>query len=321
MGDATSGNYRIHWDEIGPADGPAVLLIMGLGAQMIAWRDGFRQQLVDHGFRVIRFDNRDVGLSTKTDAAVPQRRDLVRRVLRLSPPPPPYTLSDMAGDAMAVLDAAGVGAAHIVGASMGGMIAQVVAIEHPDRVLSLTSIMSKTGSPLSGRPTAKAVRMMLTPRNDDPAGRLAAEVDRYRFIAGPLFDRKEVAAFTRQAIERCYNPDGAAHQLAAVLAAPDRTAALASITVPTLVIHGRQDPLIVLSGGEATARAVPNARLLVFNDMGHDLPRVLWPAMTDAIATTAAAATPAPARPTEPSPAADGPTAPTQPDTFVPVPT
>ena len=285
MAQAHNKATTLHYDVRGPHDAPPVLLIMGLGAQMIAWQDEFCDQLVEHGHRVIRFDNRDAGLSSKTDAPLPTTGDLARLLGPASRRPSvPYTLSDMADDAMAVLDAEGVESAHIVGASLGGMIAQTVAIEHSHRVRSLTSIMSKTGAMFAGLPTPKTLKMLLTERPARPEDAVEADLARYELIAGPLFDRERTLAFVKTAIERSYNPSGAQHQLAAMFASGDRTAKLRNLNVPTLVMHGRRDKLVRLSGGEATASAIPGAELIVYNEMGHDLPRPLWSRMTDSIA-------------------------------------
>lgn len=285
---AHHGDVSIHWEERGPADGRPILLIMGLGAQLIAWRDGFCDLLAEHGFRVIRFDNRDVGLSSRTPGVPPTIPDLATVVgPKRTRKPMPYTLSDMAGDAVAVLDAAGIDRAHVVGASLGGMIAQTVAIEHRVRVRSLTSIMSKPGSMFAGLPTAKVLRTVMRPTPTDRDAAVAYELDRAAVTNGPLFDRPAMEVFLREAYDRSPDRAGMAFQLGAILASGDRTAALRRLDLPTLVIHGRADRLVRLSGGVATARAIPGAELVVLNEMGHDLPRPLWPTLTDAIAAHA----------------------------------
>lgn len=288
MEPARNGDVTIHWEERGPADGEVVLLIMGLGAQLIAWRDGFCDRLVDHGFRVIRFDNRDVGLSSATDAVPLSFAEMATlfgpRPMRR---PVPYTLSDMAADAVAVLDAAGVARAHVVGASLGGMIAQTMAIEHRERLVSLTSIMSKTGAPHVGLPTARVLRKVMQPTPTERAAALRYELERAEVTCGPLFERAAMIEFLAEAHDRSPHRTGMAFQLSAMFASGDRTAALRRLDVPTLVIHGRADELVRPSGGVATARAVPGAHLEVHNQMGHDLPRPLWPALTDSIAAHA----------------------------------
>lgn len=256
---------------------------MGLGAQMIAWRPGFVDLLVGQGYRVIRFDNRDCGLSSSVDHPVPEIGDLVRIVVRSDRDVAPYLLSDMAQDAVAVLDAAGIDAAHVVGASMGGMIAQQLAIDEPSRVRSLTSVMSRPGSRLAGLPTAQIARIVTTPAPTGRDRQLAHELARQEAIAGPLFDRSAMATFLEESFER--NPDrsGTPRQLAAIMASPDRTPGLRKLAMPSLVIHGRQDRLVRPSGGHATARAIPGSELLIVDRMGHDLPIPLWPLLTDAI--------------------------------------
>lgn len=265
-------------------------MVMGLGAQMIAWRDQFCDLLGSHGLRVIRFDNRDAGLSHHSEGDPPGIAQVAPlatpfSAIRKSGWQPSYGLSDMAGDAVAVLDAVGLDSAHVVGASMGGMISQLTAIEHPERVRSLTSIMSTTGNPLAGRPTVRALKAILTPPPEgaDRQTIINHGADRHAVIAGSTFEREAMEKFLAEAYDRDYFPNGAAFQVGAILSAEDRTKRLAELNVPTLVIHGRSDPLIRLSGGIATAKAVPDAQLLVFNKMGHSLPMMLWDELTDAI--------------------------------------
>lgn len=288
MQPARNGDIEIHWEERGPADGETILLVMGLGAQLIAWREGFCDRLVDHGYRVIRFDNRDVGLSSSTPGPAPSFAEMAtlfgpRPVRR----PVVYTLSDMAADAVAVLDAAGVERAHVVGASLGGMIAQTMAIEHPGRLRSLTSIMSKTGAVHVGLPTPRVLRKVMQPTPVDRDAALAYELERAAVTCGPLFDRDAMERFLAEAYERSPERGGMAFQLSAMFASGDRTRALKRLDVPTLVIHGRADGLVRLSGGLATARAIPGAALEIHGQMGHDLPEPLWPALTDSIAAHA----------------------------------
>ena len=279
----TNDGLSIYWEEHGPADGPPVLLIMGLGAQLIAWRPGFVDLLVQQGYRVIRFDNRDAGLSSSTDAPAPDVNGLARIVLRRDTSAASYLIGDMARDAASVLDAAGVDRAHVVGASMGGMIAQQLAIDLPDRVASLTSIMSRPGVLWAGLPTLDVVRTVMKPSPTDRTELLAHELHRQRTIGGPLFDDTLTAAFLEEAYDRTPERGGTPKQLAAILASPDRTPGLRQLTIPTLVIHGRQDRLVRPSGGTATARAIPGSALMVVDQMAHDLPRPLWPLLTDAI--------------------------------------
>ncbi len=292
MARATNGDVELEWDERGPADGDPILLVMGIGAQMIAWRDGFCDHLVAHGHRVIRFDNRDAGLSSATEGEPPGLGHLATVVLgrghrRARRWEPPYTFSDMAADGVAVLDAAGVERAHVVGASLGGMIAQTMAIEHPDRLRSLTSIMSSTGSLPLAIPARKVWRNIVRRSPESLEEAIEYELARSELIAGPLFDRDAMRDHIALGFERAVHPHGLMFQAAAMLASGDRTRSLRRLEVPTLVIHGRRDPLIRLSAGEATAKAIPAAKLVVYNEMAHDLPRPLWPSITDAIAAHA----------------------------------
>jgi pimeloyl-ACP methyl ester carboxylesterase len=283
---AQHGEVELEYEVRGPADGETVLLVMGIGAQLISWNDGFCDLLVDQGYRVVRFDNRDAGLSSGTPGPPPTRRDLARLVARApgARASVPYRLSDMAADAVAVLDAVDVPEAHVVGASMGGMIAQTVAIEHGRRVRSLTSIMSNTGSPRDGIPSAAVLRSSARTRPTRREAALAHDLARSQLISGPHFDPVAARAHVERAHDRSEHRDGVLFQMAAILASGDRTAQLRRLRVPTLVIHGRRDRLIRLRGGVATARAVPDARLVVHDEMAHDLPKPLWPSLTGAIA-------------------------------------
>ncbi len=265
----------IAYERFGEPDLPPVLLLMGLGTQMLGWPDGFCAALVWRGLHVIRFDNRDIGLSSHVrDAPAPD----VRAALLGDPTSASYTLSDMAGDTVGLLDALGLDSAHLVGASMGAMIAQTVAIEHPGRVRSLTSIMSSTGDPSVGHASQRALAALLSP----PAATRAEAIDRTVAILGVIgspgfeLDEADVRWRTGLAYDRAHDPVGVGRQLVAVAASGDRTAALRSVSVPTLVLHGADDPLVDVSGGRATARAIPGAELVVFEGMGHHLPRELW---------------------------------------------
>ncbi|MBA3655344.1 MAG: alpha/beta hydrolase, partial [Actinobacteria bacterium] len=245
----------ICYEESGSADDPALLLVNGFTSQLISWTPGFVDQLVDAGFRVVCFDNRDVGLTTKSSGE-----------------PPQYSLADMAADGIALLTSLGIARAHIVGASMGGMIVQRMTIDHPDRVRSLTSIMSTTGDARVGKPDPDAITALLSPPPTEREAYLDHSATLWRRISGPLYDEDRARQRAATSYDRCFNPAGAAYQMAAIMADGDRTQALAGVRCPTLVIHGRVDPLVRLSGGEATAAAVPGAELLVLDDMGHDLP-------------------------------------------------
>jgi pimeloyl-ACP methyl ester carboxylesterase len=269
------GRVDLAYERFGEPDLPSVLLLMGLGTQMLGWPDGFCDALAARGVHVIRFDNRDIGLSSHlSDAPAPD----LGAIFRGDTSSASYTLSDMAGDTVGLLDALGLESAHLVGASMGGMIAQTMAIEHPRRVLSLTSIMSSTGDPAVGQATPEAMAALLSP----PARTRAEAIERtlaiLRVIGSPGFelDDADVRWRTGLAYERAHDPVGIARQLAAIAASGDRTAALRSVSLPTLVLHGANDPLVHVSGGRATAGAIPGAELVVFDGMGHHLPRELW---------------------------------------------
>jgi pimeloyl-ACP methyl ester carboxylesterase len=255
---------------------------MGFSAQMTYWHEDLCRQIADRGYRVIRFDNRDVGLSSRIeDAPMPD----VLAALDGDTSSAGYTLDDMADDAAGLLDFLGIERAHVVGASMGGMIAQLVACRHPQRVLSLCSIMSTTGDPDVGQPSDEARAALLTP--PPPSAEEAA--DRgwavAQVIGSPGFPRDEAEIRKRasDAWERSHDPMGVARQLVAILASADRTPVLCDIDVPTLVVHGADDPLVSASGGEATATAIPGSELLLVDGMGHDLPRGAWPQIVDAI--------------------------------------
>ncbi len=289
---AKVGDLELCYETFGDAAAPPLLLIMGLGSQMLLWDDEFCGQLAGRGFRVIRFDNRDVGRSSLLKGAkIPSRWQL----LRGSPSGAAYTLSDMAADSVGLLDALEIGAAHVVGASMGGMIAQVVAIEHPDRVLSLVSIMSTTGNRRVGKPQPKMMLRMMRKGQREREAYIADHLETFRAIGSKVydFDEDHKRARAERLFERGVYPAGSARQLGAITAAGDRTEALGAVRVPTTVIHGDADPLVDVSGGRATADAIPDARLIVVPGMGHDLPREVWPQVIDAIAENAAAARPA----------------------------
>ena len=291
MPTAAVNGIELHYDETGEQDGAPLLLIMGLGAQMIVWDDDFCAALADRGFRVIRFDNRDVGLSTKLDDRPSANAAMLAGAMAGQPVEAPYLLSDMAADAVGLLDHLGIDAAHVVGASMGGMIAQTVAIEHPERVLSLTSIMSTTGDPSVGAPTGEAVTALLTPRPESRDAAIELGVANARVISSPdHFDEERARARAIATYDRCYHPAGFGRQLLAVVASGDRTERLRSLDVPTLVIHGDKDPLVTPSGGEATAAAIPGAELLVLEGMGHDLPPSYWAQIVEAVTKLAARA-------------------------------
>jgi pimeloyl-ACP methyl ester carboxylesterase len=267
---------------------------MGLATQMLGWRADLCAELARRGFHVIRFDNRDVGRSTKLSAhAPPTAGQLLRRDRTAAA----YTLADMADDGAGLLDHLGIERAHVVGASMGGMIAQTIAFRHADRVLSLVSIMSNTGARWSGQPAVRTYGVLLKRAPRDREGYIAHQLRAIEQIGSPGFPRDEddLRETAARSWERGHDPAGAGRQLAAIIASGDRSAQLATIRVPTLVIHGTKDRLVAPSGGRATARAIPGARLLEIEGMGHDLPRGAWPQIVDAVAENAARAAGVPA--------------------------
>jgi pimeloyl-ACP methyl ester carboxylesterase len=286
---ARANGIEIAYQAFGDPGDPTLLLIMGLGVQMLGWDEGLCGLLAGRGFHVVRFDNRDVGRSTQIRGGPPAD---VMAALSGDPGSASYTLADMADDCAGLLDHLGVGRAHLVGASLGGMIAQTMAIRKPERVLSLTSIMSTTGDPLVGQPHPEALPALLT---SPPAGRdgfVEFVVRAWRVIGSPGFDPDEdtLRARARASYERGIHPDGTARQLIAILASGDRTEALRRLALPATVIHGTDDPLIDVSGGKATAAAIPGAELVLIEGMGHDLPRELWPRFVDLIVANAAPA-------------------------------
>jgi pimeloyl-ACP methyl ester carboxylesterase len=289
---APANGIELCYQEIGDPDGEPLLLVMGLATQMLAWDEGFCGLLVERGFRVIRFDNRDIGRSTKIESAgVPRRVDMMvgRRASA------PYLLRDMAADTFGLMDHLGIDSAHIAGASMGGMIVQTMAIEQPERVRSLVSIMSNTGSRWTGMPSRKAMAVLL---GRPPRGREAAierAVKTFGVIGSPgyPFDEERLRRVAGRSYDRGHGAAGVLRQLHAITASGDRTQALHGVRVPATVIHGTRDVLVRPAGGRATARAIPNARLKTIDGMGHDLPRQLWPVFAGEIANVAARSRPA----------------------------
>lgn len=283
-----ANGIEICYQSLGDPGAPAILLIMGLGMQLVAWPDAFCIGLVERGFRVVRFDNRDVGHSTRIDWR--QRPAVllavVRGVLGLAVPSP-YRLSDMADDAVGLLDALEIEAAHVVGASMGGMIAQTMAARHAQRVLSLTSIMSSSGNwrVAFGKPAALRELLRRPARPDDPDSRLEQLVRVFRVIGSPGFpaDEGELRRQLERGIRRAYYPAGQLQQLLAIIAAGDRRQELARIRVRTLVIHGADDPLLPVAAGRDTARHIAGARLQIVPGMGHDLPPAVQALLLEAI--------------------------------------
>jgi pimeloyl-ACP methyl ester carboxylesterase len=286
---ASVGPVELVYETIGdPSDRP-LLLVMGLGMQLIHWDRGLCELFAERGFHVIRFDNRDAGLSTKIKGPVPN----VMRLMAGLPAKVPYLLSDMAGDAFGLLDHLGIERAHVVGTSMGGMIGQTMAIERPDRVLSLGSMLSSTGDRRLGTPKLRvwSVLMRRAPADRDSFIAYFARV--FRMIGSPAYrpDDDHVRELAGATFDRCHYPAGTARQLGAIMASGSRTAALRKLDVPTVVIHGESDPLVPLRAGLATARAIPGAELITIPGMGHDMPRELWPTFVEAIARNTERAT------------------------------
>ena len=292
MPQLASNGITVEYDTFGDRGGRPLLLVMGLGAQMILWDEEFCEQLASEGHYVVRFDNRDVGLSTKFDeAGAPDMTTLVTQLMAGQTPDVPYTLDDMADDAIGVLDGLSLERAHIVGASMGGMIVQTMAIRHPTRVASLTSIMSTTGSQEVPPATPEAMAALTSPVPTDLDGYIERTLAVGDVIGSPGFERdpERARARARRTFERGVNPEGTARQMAAIVAHGDRTEALGALTTPTLVIHGAADPLVQPEGGHATAAAIPGAELLMIDGMGHDLPIGSWPQIVGAISAHTAA--------------------------------
>lgn len=290
MPKAHVNNIEIEYDTFGDPSSKPLLLVMGLGGQMIAWVDEMCEGLSNQGCYVIRFDNRDVGLSTKFDeAGLPNLPEIYAAIARGESVKVPYILEDMADDAMGVLDDLDVDKAHICGVSMGGMIAQVIAYRHPSRVLSLTSIMSTTGNPDLPQPSAELIRELFAPLPMDREANIKEGVRRGHLIYGTFPYNEELAYELRaKAYDRCFYPQGVMRQAAAIAANGNRKSLLASIKVPTLVIHGREDPLIPVEGGIDTAEAIPRAELLIIDGMGHSFPPEVAPQIFEAfIANTA----------------------------------
>jgi len=282
---ARANGIDIEYDEFGDPKATPLLLVTGLGAQMISWDDAFCEQLAARGFRVIRFDNRDSGLSTRMEAAGPP--DMASALN--GDPHPAYMLDDMAADAAGLLDALGIEAAHIVGASMGGFISQLIAINHPGRALSLTSIMSGPSRGEGVSPTAEGSALLFRqpPSNPDESIEMAMSGRRLLVGSGDPFDEAFERAKATRAVQRAWYPVGTGRQLLAVLAAEPRLERLHGVRVPTLVIHGEDDILVPIENGRLVAAAVPGARMLELEGMGHDIPKRVWPQIIDAIVETA----------------------------------
>jgi pimeloyl-ACP methyl ester carboxylesterase len=283
---ARLGDVDICYETFGSPDDPAMLLVMGLGTQMIAWPEDFCRRLAERGYFAIRYDNRDAGRSTHMrDLRPPTIRQLLLRDKRAAR----YSLADMADDGIRLLDHLGIEGAHVAGASMGGMIAQLMAARHPGRVLSLASIMSNTGHRWKGMPGLRVYPIFLRRPAANREGAVESFVSTFKLIGSPdfPFDEEETRRAAELSYERGYNPAGTGRQLAAILAAGDRAPQLRTITSPTVVIHGTKDRMVRPSGARATAAAIPGARLVMIEGMGHDLPRAAWDRIVDAIVANA----------------------------------
>lgn len=280
---AAVNGLTIAYDVDGNPGAPPVLLIHGLGRQLIEWDPELVDRITSAGYFAIRMDNRDVGLSTHFDEKVALGE--IRRALeRGDQVVVPYLLDDMASDATGLIDHLGLDAVHVVGVSVGGMVGQTLALDAPDRVLSLTSIMASTGSWAVGAPSAAGTRALLRAPPPDRPGAIEATLETRRLLATPgAFDAEAERAVITAAIERSFDPAGIGRQVAAIWASGDRTDRLRSLGAPTLVIHGTADQLVAMSGGEATAAAIPGARLVAIEGMGHDLPRTHWDAVVGAL--------------------------------------
>ena len=286
-------DVELAYDSFGNENDEAIILIAGLGTQMIRWTDSFCNMLAERGFRVIRFDNRDVGCSTHfSHYPTMDFNALATALMSGQRPDIPYTLYDMANDAIGLLDALSIDQAHFIGRSMGGMIAQIVASEYPERVLSLTSIMSSTGNPALPQTSPEVMAMMTKPKPnpfEDEAGFLAHSLSFAKRIAGTGYPFEEDAyqALILEEVQRAYDPGSVGRQIAAMAVAGDRRPRLATIKVPVLVIHGVDDPLIDPACGEDTASSIPGAELMLIDGMGHDLPHQLYKVIVDGIERTA----------------------------------
>jgi pimeloyl-ACP methyl ester carboxylesterase len=277
----------IAYERLGDPSGPVVLLVMGLGAQLINWPDGFCDELVKRGLQVIRFDNRDVGQSTHLHSA-PIPNFMAAMAGDFSSVS--YRLSDMAADAVGLLDVLGVERAHVVGASLGGYISQTIAIEHPQRVQSLTLIMTSTGDPRVGQPHPEAMQVFAGPTPTTRQQAIDKQLFASKLLGSPGFPREPevVAERAGRAFDRGYDAVGMVRQAVAVVASGDRTSRLRELKVPTVVIHGKADMLVDISGGRALAAAIPGAELIEIEGMGHDLPRPMWPLFATKIAALTA---------------------------------
>jgi pimeloyl-ACP methyl ester carboxylesterase len=285
MAFADSNGITLYYETHGDPSHPALLLVNGYTSQITQWGDGYREALAARGLYVISFDNRDVGLSTHLDGVTVDFGAVMRAAQTgEGMPQVPYTLSTFAADAVGLLDHLGVQKAHVAGSSMGGMIVQTIAIEYPERVLSLISVMSTTSEPGYSESTPEASAALSGPPVVEREAYIAQTVRNNRVYSSPrYFDEVEAGKKAAIAFDRAFYPEGWLRQMTAFLGSPQRAEGLRALKVPTLVIHGRADTLILPKGGERTAEVIPGANLLMLHDMGHDLPRPLWPIIIDAI--------------------------------------
>jgi pimeloyl-ACP methyl ester carboxylesterase len=284
MAFAQNGDVRIYYETFGsPAHSP-LLLVNGLGSQCINYRAEWCERFAAAGYFVIRYDNRDVGLSSKFTGVTPDVAGVLRGLAGGQAVDVAYRLSDMASDGLAVLDDLGIDRAHVMGVSMGGMIVQTMAIENPDRLLTMTSVMSTTGDPDVGQPTAEAQRMIMAPPAGDRQGYIAGQLAGLRIWGSPAcFDEDRLSTNAGEAFDRCFEPAGTARQLIAIVTSGSRTAALRAVRVPTLVVHGDADTLVDPSGGRRTAEAIAGARFVLMEGMGHDYPPEYWDRIIDLV--------------------------------------
>jgi pimeloyl-ACP methyl ester carboxylesterase len=282
---AVATGMELEYETFGSSSDPALLLVMGFSAQMTAWHEDFCSGLAGKGYYVIRYDNRDCGLSTKLDGVAVDTAAVMTAALSEQPlPPVPYTLSDMAADGIGLLDHLGIEKAHVAGASMGGMIVQMMAIESGDRLRSMTSIMSMTGDPNYGQAAPEAMAALLAPAPAERDAYIEGSKNYAIWASKKYVDLDEMRVRAARDYDRSFYPEGSPRQLAAIFAVGDRTERLRSVRVPTLVIHGRDDTLITPSGGMRTAEVIDGAHLLLLADMGHDLPTQLYPVLFDTMA-------------------------------------
>ncbi len=294
MASIKANGIEIEYEEFGDKSNPTLLLVMGLGMQMVGWPQDFCEMIAAKDFHVIRYDNRDTGLSTHFhDAGMPDMMAIGAALMTGKKPNSSYYLNDMGHDAAGLLDALDIEHAHVVGASMGGMIVQDLAINHSHRLLSMTSIMSTTGRQGLPQATPEAMNVLMSrPEGDDEETLLAHAYKSQQTISGSKYPpiEEDVHARTKESMARNVDPAGIARQMAAIVASGDRVADLANVDTPTLVIHGTEDPLVPVSGGEDTAKCIPNAKLELIEGWGHTMPRVLWQPIADMITDHAATA-------------------------------